>query len=114
MHSKMHFSSIPVSSIPRTPLPLPPRGARVTDTKLRKDDHHEVIGLTTATSIWISAVIGIGKIPAKCCSFSAVSAPIFAKKYAFCSIFQNLPDYLAAIVEMWQNFATIATFAKFC
>ena len=29
---------------------------------------------------------------AKCCSFSAVSAPIFATKYAFCSIFQNLPD----------------------
>ena len=32
----------------------------------------------------------IGKISAKCCSFSAVSAPIFARKYAFCSIFQNL------------------------
>ena len=36
-------------------------------------------------------------ISAKCCSFSAVSAPIFARKYAFCSIFQNLPDYLAKI-----------------
>ena len=30
----------------------------------------------------------VGKISAKCCSFSAVSAPIFARKYAFCSIFQ--------------------------
>ena len=32
------------------------------------------------------------QISAKCYSFSAVSAPIFARKYAFCSIFQNLPD----------------------
>ena len=39
----------------------------------------------------------IGKISAKCCSCSAVSAPIFARKYAFCSIFQNLPDDLADI-----------------
>ena len=36
-----------------------------------------------------------GKFLAKCCSFSAVSAPIFASKYAFFSIFQNLQDYLA-------------------
>ena len=41
-------------------------------------------------------------------SFSAVSAPIFASEYAFCSIFQNLPDYLADIFEIWQNFATFA------
>ena len=54
----------------------------------------------------------IGEISAKCCSFSAVSAPIFARKYAFCSIFQNLPDYQAEIFEMWQNFANVATFAK--
>ena len=47
----------------------------------------------------------IGKISAKCCSFSAVSAPIFARKYAFCSIFQNLPDYQAEIFEIWKNFA---------
>ena len=52
-----------------------------------------------------------GKISAKCCSFSAVSAPIFARKYAFCSIFQNLQNYQAEILEIWQNFAT---FAKFC
>ena len=50
---------------------------------------------------------------AKFRSFSAVSAPIFASKYAFCSIFQNLPGYLAAIFEIWQNFANFATFAKF-
>ena len=54
----------------------------------------------------------IGKISAKCCSFSAVSAPIFARKYAFCSIFHNLPDYLAEIFEIWQYFANFATFAK--
>ena len=42
----------------------------------------------------------VGKISAKCCSFSAVSAPIFATKYAFCSIFQNLPDSQAEIFEI--------------
>ena len=57
-------------------------------------------------------VASFWQIPAKCCSFSAVSAPIFARKYAFCSIFQNLPDYLAEIFEIWQNFANFATFAK--
>ena len=54
----------------------------------------------------------IGKISAKCCSFSAVSAPIFARKYAFCSIFQNLPDFLAKNFEIWQSFANFVTFAK--
>ena len=59
---------------------------------------------------------GFGKISAKFRSFSAVSAPIFASKYAFCSIFQNLPDYLAEFFEIWQNlnFADFATFAKIC
>ena len=44
-------------------------------------------------------------------SFSAVSAPIFASKYAFCRIFQHLPDYVA--VEFWQKIANdiVATFA---
>ena len=42
----------------------------------------------------------VGKISAKCCSFSAVSALIFARKYAFCSIFQNLPDSQAEIFEI--------------
>ena len=55
----------------------------------------------------------VGKISAKCCSFSAVSAPIFARKYAFCSIFQNLPDSQAEIFEIGQNFAKFATFAIF-
>ena len=60
------------------------------------------------------------KFLAKCCSCSAVSAPIFASKYggnALCSIFQNLPDYLAEIFEIWQDFADFAdfaAFAKFC
>ena len=53
------------------------------------------------------------QISAKCCSFSAVSAPIFARKYAFCSIFQNLPDYPTENFEIWQYFANFATFAKF-
>ena len=35
----------------------------------------------------------VGKISAKCCSFSAVSAPIFARKYAFCSILRVAPTY---------------------
>ena len=36
---------------------------------------------------------------AKRSSISAVSAPIFARKYAFCSIFQNLQDYLTELFE---------------
>ena len=66
------------------------------------------------------SVSGIGQLPmfgktsANFRSFSAVSAPIFARKYAFCSIFQNLPDYLAEIFEIWQNFANyVAKFANF-
>ena len=37
-------------------------------------------------------------------SFSAVSKRNFARKYAFCSIFQNQPDYLTEFFEIWQNF----------
>ena len=55
----------------------------------------------------------VNEISAKCRSFSAVSVPIFTSKYAFCSIFQNLPDYLAEFFEIWLNFAKIATFANF-
>ena len=55
-----------------------------------------------------------GKISAKCCSFSAVSAPIFTRKYAFCSIFQNLPDYLPENFEIWQNFADFIRFCNIC
>ena len=40
----------------------------------------------------------------------AVSAPIFASEYAFCSIFQNLPDYVPENFEIWQNFEDFATF----
>ena len=69
---------------------LPPRGAPVGDTTADR------------------------QISAKCCSFSAVSAPIFASKYAFDSIFQNLPDSQAEIFAIWQNFANFATFANFC
>ena len=44
-------------------------------------------------------VVSFGKISAKFRSFSAVSKRNFASKYAFDSIFQNLPDYLAEIAE---------------
>ena len=47
---------------------------------------------TTSAPSPASGAASVGKISAKCCSFSVVSAPIFATKYAFCSIFQNLPD----------------------
>ena len=53
-----------------------------------------------------------GKISEKWCLFSAVSAPSYARKYAFCSIFQNLPDYQTEFFEIWQKFANFATFAK--
>ena len=45
-------------------------------------------------------VANFWQISAKCCSFSAVSAPIFASKYAFDSIFQNLSDSQAEIFEI--------------
>ena len=35
----------------------------------------------------------IGKISAKCCSFSAVSAPIFARKYAFLAMITCFTRY---------------------
>ena len=50
----------------------------------------------------VRLVASFGKISAICCSFSAVSTPIFASKYAFCSIFQNLPNYLAEFFEICQ------------
>ena len=53
------------------------------------------------------------KCSANFCTLSAVSAPIFASKYAFCSIFQNLPDYLAEIFENWQNFADLCNICNF-
>ena len=59
----------------------------------------EALGLLDLGSEFERA-LSVGKISAKCCSFSAVSAPIFARKYAFCSIFQNLPDSQAEIFEI--------------
>ena len=38
-------------------------------------------------------------------------ATIFARKYAFCSIFQSLPDYLAEFLQ--KNLAKFTTFATF-
>ena len=63
----------------------------------------------------------VGKISAKCCSFSAVSAPIFARKYAFCTesaaffkIYQILKmkflnfDKILQILRHLQFFAEIS------
>ena len=47
----------------------------------------------------------VGKISAKCCSFSAVSAPIFARKYAFDSIFQALQNLHIFAPLQSQNFS---------
>ena len=52
-------------------------------------------------------VVGSLQCLAKFRSFSAVSAPIFARIYAFCSIFQNLPDYRAEIWQFFANFAAL-------
>ena len=54
-------------------------------------------------------VVSFGKISAKFRSFSAVSKRNFASKYAFDSIFQNLPDYLAEILKFGNFFANFAT-----
>ena len=49
-----------------------------------------------------------GKCLAKFPSFSAVSAPIFASKYAFFSMFLDLQDCLAEFSKIWQNFGKIS------
>ena len=46
----------------------------------------------------------VAKILANFCSFSAVTAPIFASKYTFFSILKNLQDYLTEISKHWQTF----------
>ena len=53
-------------------------------------------------------------VSAVCCSFSAVSAPIFASKYAFVSIFQNLPDFQTEIFEIWQILQILRHLQNFC
>ena len=57
-------------------------------------------------------IANVVKTLAKFRSFSAVSAPIFARKSAFCSIFLDLPDSAAEKFENLQNFTDFATFAK--
>ena len=62
---------------------------------------------------WTRRVVAtFWQISAKFRSLSAVSAPIFASKNAFFSIFHNLQDCLAEIFEIRQNFADFATLAK--
>ena len=122
--NEQHFAEIlpPPPGAARGPrAPPPPSGAILAQAKAHEGDtdfpardargRRRVHGRRRSSTA--SSTLVFGKISAKYCSFSAVSAPIFARKYAFCSIFQNLPDYLAAIFEIWQNFANFATFAKF-
>ena len=49
----------------------------------------------------------------RCGPFSAVSKPIFASKYAFCSIFQNLQDYRCTILDFCCFFKYFAPFSQF-
>ena len=76
-----------------------PRLATSARRRRRRMPRRTAPGLSTARCVALSKVM-VGKISARCCSFSAVSAPIFARKYAFCSIFQNLPDSQAEIFEI--------------
>ena len=46
-------------------------------------------------------------------SFSAVSKPIFATKYSFCSIFRDLQDYHSFAPLPIQNFSKISS-ESFC
>jgi len=55
-----------------------------------------------------------GKFSAKFRSFSAVSKRNFASKYAFDSIFQNLPDYLAEFFEIRQILQILRKLQKIC
>ena len=72
----------------------------------RMSSSHAAAELSDSSAgIFAQAVVrrqraSVGKMSAKCCSFSAVSAPIFTRKYAFCSIFQNLQDYQAKFFEI--------------
>jgi hypothetical protein len=47
-------------------------------------------------------------------SFSAISKRNFATKYAFCSNFQNLQNYLADLLKRLQRLQKIAKFPDFC
>ena len=54
---------------------------------------------------------------AKCCSFLAVSAPIFARKYAFWSMFFKIYQIIKLKYlkfQIWQIFQIFATSAIFC
>ena len=83
---------------------------------LKDYDHdvrrHAAAALGNLGDLRAAGVAIFGNFLAKFRSFSAVSAPIIASKYAFCSIFQNLPDYLAEFFENWHHFLNFATIAK--
>ena len=76
---------------------------RITEQEAHITDLTSAIEEATALSAKLNTEIkNLEHEVAKNGSFSAVSTPIFARKYAFCSIFQNLPDYLAENFEIWQ------------
>ena len=54
--------------------------------------------LSVAAAEHLGDAYSVGKISAKCCSFSAVSAPIFASKYALESSRRDLHDALLCTV----------------
>ena len=65
-------------------------------------------GATAGAKDGSDALSVFGKISAHFRSFSAVSKRNFASKYAFDSIFQNLPDHLAEVFEIWQHFTNFS------
>ena len=72
--------------------------------------HHPTKPLATLLFILTEPTKDFFGGPTKTLAF--FDPPTGAYEYAFCSIFQNLPDYLAEFFEIWQNFADFATFAK--
>ena len=79
----------------KNPSPSPPSAsvaAMRVPPRCRPEDT-TAVGRTSGGSVLPRSCVrrqraSVGKISAKCCSFSAVSAPIFARKHAFCSIFK--------------------------
>ena len=105
---KMHFRKMHFRKITSAPRSSATRGRAQASGPCTMSVQLKPMALAAQASGLASSV----SISANFRSFSAVSAPIFARKYAFCSIFQNLPDFHTEIFEIWQNSANFATFAK--
>ena len=102
-----NFTDFPNFSPPEVPLLRQGRGPAAGGGRRRDRRAAPGRALRLPRPAPLAENLPILQIFGKCCSFSAVSAPIFAIKYAFCSIFQDLPEYLPAIFEIWQNFVQI-------